>query len=49
VQAKIDAELSKTLKDLEHSVLSREGNTKRYLALPKEGMTKEEVRENLKR
>ncbi|GAB5592627.1 Dihydrosphingosine phosphate lyase [Umbelopsis nana] len=49
VQAKIDAELSKTLKDLEHSVLSREGNTKRYLSLPKEGMSKEEVRENLKR
>lgn len=49
VQAKIDAELSKTLKDLEHSVLSREGNTKRYLALPSQGMTKDEVRENLKR
>lgn len=49
VQAKIDSELNKTLKDMEHSMFSREGeNVVRQLTLPKHGLTEEQVMEQLK-
>ncbi|KAI9255153.1 pyridoxal phosphate-dependent transferase [Phascolomyces articulosus] len=49
VQAKIDAELSKTLKDMEHSILSREGdNVVQNVTLPKHGLSADEVLDHLK-
>ncbi|KAI7878282.1 sphingosine-1-phosphate lyase [Lichtheimia hyalospora FSU 10163] len=49
VQAKIDSELNKTLKDMEHSMFSREGeNVVRQLTLPKHGYSEEQVMEQLK-
>ncbi|KAI9499013.1 pyridoxal phosphate-dependent transferase [Zychaea mexicana] len=49
VQAKIDAELGKTLKDMEHSIMSREGdNVVQNVTLPKHGLSADKVLENLK-
>ncbi|KAI9310798.1 sphingosine-1-phosphate lyase [Dichotomocladium elegans] len=49
VQAKINAELDKTLKEMEHSMMSREGdNVVPQLRLPKHGLTEEQVLDELK-
>ncbi|KAI7861146.1 sphingosine-1-phosphate lyase [Circinella umbellata] len=49
VQAKIDAELSKTLKDMEHSIMSREGdNVVQNVTLPKHGLSADKVLDHLK-
>ncbi|KAI8144329.1 sphingosine-1-phosphate lyase [Fennellomyces sp. T-0311] len=48
VQAKIDAELGKTLKDMEHSIMSREGtNVVQNVTLPKHGFSADKVMEHL--
>ena len=49
VQAKIDAELSKTLEDMEHSIMSREGdNVVQNVTLPKHGLSADKVLDHLK-
>ncbi|KAF7721521.1 hypothetical protein EC973_004519 [Apophysomyces ossiformis] len=48
VQAKIDAELNKTLQEMEHSMSSREGNVVHNHILPEHGLSDEQILENLR-
>ncbi|ORZ13636.1 sphingosine-1-phosphate lyase [Absidia repens] len=49
VQAKIDAELEKTVQEMEHSMLSKEGDIVHHHRLPANGLTQDQVMESLRR
>jgi sphinganine-1-phosphate aldolase len=49
VQAKIDAELGKTILEMEHSMFDKEGDIVHHHQLPKTGMTQEQVMESLRK
>ncbi|KAI8344493.1 sphingosine-1-phosphate lyase [Chlamydoabsidia padenii] len=49
IQAKIDAELGKTILEMEHSMFSKEGDITHHNQLPTKGLTKEQVLESLRK
>ncbi|ORX87269.1 PLP-dependent transferase [Basidiobolus meristosporus CBS 931.73] len=49
VQNKIQTEVNKTLKDMEHSVISNDPEQKKYLTLPEMGLDEQALRSELQR
>lgn len=49
IQAKIDAELGKTILEMEHSMFSKEGDIAHHSRLPAHGLTQEQVLESLQK